>query len=38
MAAKDGLEKGREEGRKMIPASELTTEKVKTRPKAENPV
>jgi pyruvate/oxaloacetate carboxyltransferase/biotin carboxyl carrier protein len=38
VAAKDGLEKGREEGRKMIPASELTTEKVKTRPKAENPV
>jgi pyruvate carboxylase subunit B len=38
MAAKNGLEKGKEEGGSMIPASELTTEKVKTRPKAENPV
>jgi pyruvate carboxylase subunit B len=32
------LKKGREEGGNMIPASELTAEKVKTRPKAEHPV
>jgi pyruvate carboxylase subunit B len=38
VAPKDGLEKGREEGGNMIPASELTVEKVKTRPKAKNPV
>jgi pyruvate carboxylase subunit B len=38
LAAKNGLEKGKEEGGNMIPASELTTEKVKTRPKAKDPV
>jgi pyruvate/oxaloacetate carboxyltransferase len=38
VASENGLEKGKEEGGDMIPASELTTDKVKTRPKAENPV
>jgi len=38
VAPKNGLEKGREEDGNMIPASELTPEKVKTRPKAKNPV
>jgi pyruvate carboxylase subunit B len=38
VAPANGLKKGKEEGRNMIPASELTTEKVKTRPKAKNPV
>lgn len=38
MAQENGLEKGKEEGGHMIPASELTAEKAKTRPKAKNAV
>jgi pyruvate carboxylase subunit B len=37
-ASANGLKKGKEEGGNMIQASELTTEKVKTRPKAKDPV
>ena len=38
VASQKRLAKGKEEGGHMIPASELTTEKVKTRPKGKNPV
>jgi pyruvate carboxylase subunit B len=38
VASANGLTKGEEEGENMIPASELTTEKVKARPKAKDPV
>jgi pyruvate carboxylase subunit B len=38
VASANGLKKDKEEGGNMIPASELTTEKVRTRPKAKNPV
>jgi pyruvate carboxylase subunit B len=38
VAPKNGVRKGKEDCGEMIPASELTTDKVKTRPKAKDPV